>query len=276
MMLAPSRSLLDRRVLAAFELVDAATQERITAPMIFSSTQLGCVRNRSGLYVINALNPQTAQERTLASRLKIFEERPDGLATGSISFPVTITDPTGRYLPRIFKVSLPRGTSANQAISVPLFPAPIARIGQNWSGIRASLKRRVSGREIPLAGARVSLLRSNDNQLLGQGMSDSRGEVLAIAVGIPIIDFTTAPPLPSPPPSSPPPSPAPLAPLGTKKTAAKIIIETSPGQPWPTDPDIITTNGQNWVPMSGNLPTIELETGRVLSDGLAFLLKTQP
>lgn len=268
MMLAPSRSLLDRRVLAAFELVDAATQERITAPMIFSSTQLGCVRNRSGLYVINALNPQTTQERTLASRLKIFEERPDGLATGSISFPVTITDPTGRYLPRIFKVALPRGTSANQAISVPLFPAPIARIGQNWSGIRASLKRRVSGREVPLAGARVSLLRSNDNQLLGQGMADSRGEVLAIAVGIPIIDFTTAPP--------PVPPAGPIAPLGTKKTAAKILIETSPGQPWPTDPDTITTNGQNWVPISGNLPTIELETGRVLSDGLAFLLKTQP
>lgn len=273
-MLAASRSLLDRRVLAALELVDAATGERITAPMALASPSLGFVRNRSGLFVINAMTPRTAQERQLAAHLAAFDEAPAGLATGAMGFPVTVTDPAARYVPRIVSIALPRGAAAGEPVKVAMFAGPAAPVGQNWSGVRASLKRRSSGQEVPLAGARLSLLRANDDQLLGSGIADARGEVLALAVGIPIIDFTTTPP-PSPPPGGGG-APPPPAPVGTKKVAAKLIIETAPGQPWPTDPESITASGQQWVPVSGNLPTLELETGRIRADGLDLLLKRKP
>ncbi len=278
-MLAPSRSLLDRRVLAALELVDAATGERITAPLTLSSPSLGFVRNRSGLFVVNAMVARTPQERQLAAHLAAFDDAPDGLAAGALSFPVTITDPAGRYVPRIAAIALPRGNAAGEAIRVAMFAGPAAPIGQNWSGVRASLKRRSAGKEVALAGARLSLLRASDDQLLGSGIADARGEVLALAVGIPIIDFTTSPPPPPPPPGGggggggPPPPPAPV---GTKKVATRLLIETAPGQPWPTDPESITASGQQWVPVSGNLPTLELETGRILADGLGLLLKRKP
>lgn len=277
-MLAPSRSLIDRRVLGALELLDAATGERITAPMQITSPSLRFVRNRSGFHVVNGLVPRTAQQEQLAQHLDAFDAAPGGLADGDVSFPVEIADPTGRYLPRMHTIDLPRGAQAATPIPVEMFLSPAGAVGQNWSGIRATLKQQVPGGEIPLAGARVSLIRDSDDQLLGSGISDARGEVLALAVGIPIIDFTVAPP-PSPTPApvptpSPAPTPAP-APVGTKKVATRLLIETAPGLPWPTDPDAITATGQIWVPVAGNLPTLELETGRILADGLSFLLEPE-
>ena len=165
-------------------------------------------------------------------------------------------------------MNLPRGAAAASALSVNMYPSPSAPIGQNWSGVRASLKTAAPGGELPLAGARLSLLRASDDEVLGSGISDARGEVLAVAVGIPVIDFTTN--------AGPSPTPAPQpAPVGTKKVPVKLIIETAPGRPWPTDPDAITSNGQSWVPVSGALPTLELETGHIVSDGLDLLLKPQ-
>ncbi|WP_284124248.1 hypothetical protein [Parerythrobacter aestuarii] len=277
-MLAPSRSLIDRRVLGALELLDAATGERITAPMLLSSPSLRFVRNRSGLHVVNGLVPRTLQEQQLSNHLDAFDAAPGGLADGAIDFPIQIADPTGRYLPRTHTIGLPRGAQAGNPIPVEMFLSPAGPVGQNWSGIRATLRQQVPGGEIPLAGARVGLVRDSDDQLLGSGISDARGEVLALAVGIPIIDFTVGPtpsPTPAPVPTpAPTPAPAP-APVGTKKVATRLQIETAPGLPWPTDPDAITASGQTWVPVAGDLPTLELETGRILADGLSFLLEPE-
>jgi len=275
-MLAPklsqSRSLIDRRVLGALELVDAATSERITAPMKLSSESLRFVRNRSGLHVVNGLTPRTEDERTLAEHLDAFEEAPGGLADGALSFDITIENPAGLYVPRTYEIDLPRGDEAGTALKVEMFASPAAPIGQNWSGIRATLSKESPDGDVPLAGARLTLLRDSDDALLGRGISDHRGEVLGIAVGIPIIDFTTTPPSPVGGGGGGGPAPAPV---GTKKVAARIVIETGPGQPWPPDPDAITASGQTWVPVTGDLPKPELETGRILSDGLSFLLKPQ-
>lgn len=267
-MLARSRSILDRRLLAGIELVDAATAERITAPMKISSSELGLVQNRSGFYAINAIHPKTAPQRQLAEHLDAFDAPPSGLVEGSVPFSLEIEDPKGRYLPRKKAVNLPRGDAASLPQVVEMFPSPSAPIGQNWSGVRASLKVEAPGGELPLAGARLNLLRASDNQILGSGISDTRGEVLAVAVGIPIIDFTTV----SAPSSTPAPQPAPV---GTKKVPTKLVIETAPDRPWPTDPDVFESNGQSWVPVSGALPTLELETGHIVSDGLSLLLKPQ-
>lgn len=263
-----SLSRLDRRVLGALELRRAATGERITTPMEIASASLGFVRNRSGLHVINALNPRKPDEILLAAHLKAFEKAPDVPPTHDVEFDIVITDPIGRYLPRMVTITLPRGAQTGEPITVDMALSSTAPVGQNWSGIRASLLRATTGGDVPLAGARVTLLRDSDDTELGSGIADERGEVLALAVGIPIIDFDTAP---SP---SPSPTPAP-APVQTKKVRARFTIETAPGLPWPTNPDAITESGQSWVPVSGDLPTLELETGRVLTDGLRFQLKEQ-
>lgn len=262
-MLSASRSVLDRRVLGALELVDSATGERITTPMKFGPPSLGLVRNRSGLHVINRLSPATPQQEQLAAHLNAFDAAPGGLADGAVSFDLTITDPTGRYIPRILTVALPRGADTATPITVPMAPASSAPVGQNWSGIRATLRQQLPGGDAPLAGARVTLKRDSDSAVLGTGYSDKRGEVLALAVGIPVIDFT-ADPGPDP------------AIVGTKKVTTRIEIETGPGQAWPPNPEAITSSGQAWEPVAGTLPKPELETGRIVSAGLSFLLQPQP
>ena len=279
MKLARSRSLLDRRVLGAFELYDAATEERITAPMHLVSERLNFVRNRSGLQVIDGLAPEGAEERKLAAHLDSFEKPPTTPGIGSLSFRVAVSDPSGRYVSRTCSVALPLGQQVMQPVRVAMYPAASAPLGQNWAGVRATLLRETADGEAPLAGARLSLLREDDDAVLGSGISDARGEVLAVAVGLPVIDFTTAPPVNGNGigngNGNGPGGPAP-APIGTKKVPAKLRIETGPGRPWPADPDAIETNGQEWVPVSGDLPSIELETGSIRTAGLRLLLEPKP
>lgn len=261
MKLGPSPAIVDRRVLGALELLDASTGERITAPMEIHSDVLGTVQNRSGLHVFNSLTPRTDQQRQLAEHLTVFEEAPSGLADGAVSLVVTIKDPAARYVPRRQTVAFPRGEEDDSAIAVNLFPAPAAPVGQNWSGIRARLEQQVGGEDVPLAGARIRLLRDSDDAILGEGYSDLRGEALVTAVGIPVIDFTTEN------------GDGDTDLVGTKKVISRIEFHTGAGQAWPPDPEAIEDSGQAWEPVSGTLPKPELETGKILTDDLTFLLK---
>lgn len=261
-MLAASRSLLDRRVLGALELVDAATEERLKRQFVIKSDVLGFVQNRSGLWAINHVAPQTEDLRRLQSHLRVFDTAPTNLADGAVSVDVDVFDPKGCYIPRRISVSLPRGASAGAALQIPLYPSTAAPISKNWSGIRASLEQSSGSGTTPLVGARVVLKRDGDDAILGTGFSDERGEVLVVAVGIPVIDFSVTAT-----------SSSPL--VGAKTVTSKIEIHTGPGQAWPPNPDAISSSGQAWVPVSGTLPKPELATGRIVSNGLSFVLQPQ-
>lgn len=274
MMLRPSPTILDRRVLGALELIDAATGVRLSAPMRIAGAALGCVQNRSGLHVIDRLRPRTEDEAALARHLDAFDEAPATPAADGLPFILTVTDPAGRYLPRRVTVRLPRGAALNTPVAVTMYPAPAAPVGQNWTGIRATLERRSGGKRVALAGARLRLLRDSDGEVLGTGFADARGEALVPVVGLPVIDFDPTPDEEDTGGGGGTPSPL----VGTKKVTARIEIHTAPGRPWPTDPDAVDSDGdgEEWVRSSGDLPKPKLETGHLLTEGLSLLLKPKP
>lgn len=257
---------LDRRVLAALELRDAATGERITAPMQLGSDQLGFIRNRSGLYVANSvLRAGTAQgaRAALAAHLGAFETAPQTPAPGAVACTVTVEDPRGLYVPRRVTLALPLA-QPSVPLSVEMFPAPAGRIAPNWSGIRIALSRTgPTGTPVPLDGALVSLSRVSDASVLGRGLSDARGEALVIAVGIPVIDFLTDADEDS-------------AIVGTTSIAARIAVLTGPEPRWPPDPDAASgPEGIGWQPVAGAFPDPDLATGQIRMTGLSFLVEPQ-
>jgi hypothetical protein len=261
MQINPSRSILDRRALGAIELLDAATKERITAPVQLQSDALGFVQNRSGLHVINSLRAVTNSQKLLAEHLNNFLDAPANLADSALNFNIIISDPKGRYVTRNLTVSLPQGAAVNTIIQVTLYPSASAPIGRNWSGIRGTFTQASSAGPVPLQGARVTLLRDVDSVVLGRGYTDQRGEVLAVAVGIPVIDFTA--------------DSNNNTLVGTKKVTTRIEIHTGTGQAWPPDPEAIETSGQAWVPTIGTLPKPELATGQIVTAGMSVLLQHQ-
>lgn len=269
-MTAPGPGIRDRRILAGIRFIDASTGEMVTVALTLRCDGLSFRRNRSGLHAVTGVASGTAGGAALAQHLTAFAEAPAEPAPGSVGFTVTVSDPGQAYIPRRFRLELPRGDDWRLPVEVTLHPAPAAPLGPNWSGVRASLNRRDGDATVPLAGARLTLLRNSDDKVLGRGFADRRGEVLAVAVGIPVIDFT-APSAPSEPARlTPPPA------VGTKTVAVRVEIHTGPGDPWPPDPAAIEAGGQAWEPVAGTLlPTPELRTGRLETAGLNLLLQPQ-
>lgn len=256
--------VVQRRILAGIRFVDAATGGIVRSPLTLGSPQLSFARNRSGLHAVTGLRPETDEEHDLAAHLDTFESPPEEPPAGSVAFTVTVEDPGGRYMPRRFAIALPRGEDWAEPIDVELFPAPAAALGPNWSGVRASLRREDAAGTAPLAGARLTVLRQSDDEVLGHGFSDRRGEVLVAVVGIQVIDFTAPPPDGDEPPD-----------VGARTVPTRIEIHTGPGDPWPPDPEAIEAQGQAWEPVSGTLPSPNLRTGRVETADLSLLLQPQ-
>ncbi len=252
----------ERRILAGVRFRDASTGETVMSPLEISSDRLSFTRNRSGRPGVTGIRPQGAAEEQLAAHLAAFSDAPAQPAADSLAFAAVVTDPSSLYIPRAFSIGLPRGDDWADPIEIDLYPAPAATVGPNWSGLRASLRQQD---DTPLTGARVRILRDSDGTELGQGYSDQRGEVLAIAVGIPVIDFTT----------TPPPANGGSQAVGAKTVTARIEIHTGPGESWPPDPAAIDANGQAWEPTQGALPKPELRTGRLETADLALLLQPQ-
>ena len=258
--------IIERRILAGIRFVDSATGGHVGAPLRLSAPRLAFTRNRSGLFAVTGLRPETDAERDLAAHLTAFAAPPDEPPAGSLDFEATVSDPAGRYLPRRFTFSLPRGEDWAEPVEVALFPAPGAPLAPNWSGVRASLRRETGEGTAPLAGARLTVIRDSDGRVLGRGFSDRRGEVLAIVVGIQVIDFSATPNGDGEDPPE----------VGARTVPTRIEIHTGPGDdPWPPYPEAIEAQGQAWEPVSGSLPTPELSTGRVATADLSLLLEPQ-
>lgn len=257
----------ERRILAAIRFVEAATGAQVRSPLVLTSPRLSFSRNRSGLFAVSGLRPATDAERDLAAHLDAFDVAPDAPAAGSLAFEATVSDSLGRYLPRRFAIALPRGEAWAQPIDVQLFPAPNARLAPNWSGVRASLHHQANGGTAPLTGARLSVIRTSDDQVLGRGFSDQRGEVLVVVVGVQVVDFTATPNNGG--------DEEPVE-FGSRTVATRIEIHTaSEDSSWPPDPEAIEAEGQAWEPVAGSLPAPELMTGRVETADLSLLLQPQ-
>jgi hypothetical protein len=184
---------VERRVLGAIRFVDATTKLRIGSSLSVKAAGLDFVRNRGGHYVIaNALG--------LEAHAAAFEKPPATPAVGTLPFEISVADPTGQYLPRSHAIRLPRDPDPQRAgesdslfqfVEVELFPSAIARTGPGWAVIRATVL--ASGTKEPLGGSLIRVTRKNgtaaDDNPLGRGLTDKRGEALVAVPGIPVTTF---------------------------------------------------------------------------------------
>jgi hypothetical protein len=169
--------LSDTRVLGALRFTDAVTSLPIDAPLTVIAPGIRWIRNRRAQWVIASAPGLAAHEPAFAAP----PAQPD-LGTVQLSF--AVSDPSGRWLPRLGSVALPRDPDATHAgqptslfviADVPLYPAPAAPTQRGWAVVRATT----------LANALVRVVRDSDGVRIGAGMSDTRGEALIAIEGIP-------------------------------------------------------------------------------------------
>ncbi len=174
---------VESRITGAIRFVDAVTATPIDEPFQLNSADASFVRNRSGLYVIRTVKGFADYEASF--------ETPPAVAASELN--VTISDPGGRYLPRIAHLVLPRdpdpkssasAASLFQAIDVEMFSAPAAAVAVNWAVLRISLASADGHR---LGGALVRVLRNGS--VLARSLTDWRGEALLPVAGVPVTTF---------------------------------------------------------------------------------------
>jgi len=199
---------VDRRILGAFQCVDAITGSALIDAIPVTMQQSTVISqpwvvkaNRSGVYVIFD-GPNFS---------KVTQEfSPTDWPTGDeiVKFEITLTDPSGRYLPRRAKVRAPQdlpaippalsGSSTNPAAlaalrdvntvfdpqPVKLYPAPSAPIGPNWAVIHASVVQAGTTPPKSLPWAALQITRDSDNQVLASGQAYKNGEALLAVRGL--------------------------------------------------------------------------------------------
>jgi hypothetical protein len=213
------------RALGAIELADGVTNRALHRPVTCTAPGARLERNRADLYVITAAPGLTGHTRA-------FEAPPETPAPGAAPITVRIEDPLGEFLPRLARIPLPR--SSNPVADQPnllmpervaMLPAPRRRTAANWSSVRLSLAR---SNGTPLHGALIELRTTDaDARLLGRGLSDERGEAIVAIAGLPLVRAAEAG--------------EPADDITTPTTPARIGLVVDPAQPWPVDPDRLST-----------------------------------
>ena len=185
---APELHELERfewRVLAALRPVDATTGATIDTSLRITGDGARIVRNRSGFHVVH-------EWTRLAAHATQFLQPPASPAPGSETLQLRIDDPSGRYLPRLATLGLPRNPdrdapdSVFAALDIPLYPAPSAALGTNWCALRVSVSAQPSGDV--LGGALLRVIAGG--QVLARGLSDWRGEALVAVAGVPVTTWS--------------------------------------------------------------------------------------
>lgn len=183
------REWRDRRVIAGLRFVDSTTGGSILQPLRLQAARSEFVRNRIGLYVLLSTPGFEDYINTfdLAGAAESEAVGPDVTVLG-----ISIQDPSGRYLPRQFSLSLPRDSASNsdsaddeaslfQPVQIALYPAAIAPTNPNWAVLRATVLNSANQR-LPWA-----LIRTTVNAETTLTQSDWRGEALIAIPGIPIV-----------------------------------------------------------------------------------------
>jgi hypothetical protein len=199
---------VDKRVLGAFQLVDAATrlpilgsatvqvlgatlvdaQGETAVPVQENSVRLQ--RSRSGFHVIMRAPFFDAYSESFEN-----PQVPTETKNGLLRLRFGITPGGSYYLPQQFQFGLPRSVDpaeANnvfQAVPVTLFRAPSAPTHGGWAVLRVRVTQ--AGTGSPLPGVLIRVFRSprgTDDQPIGSGMTDwrdrARGEGLVPVTGI--------------------------------------------------------------------------------------------
>lgn len=186
---APELHELERvewRVLAALRPIDATTGATIETPLLIRGEGARIVRNRSGLHVVH-------EWTRLAAHGAHFLQPPPGPAPGSQTLQLRIDDPSGRYLPRLAALALPRNPDGDgpdslfDAVDIALYPAPSARLGTNWCALRVSVSTLPAGTHA-LGGALLRVVAGG--RVLARGLSDWRGEALVAVAGVPVTTWS--------------------------------------------------------------------------------------
>lgn len=249
--------LQDRRLIAALQCVDAVVGEPILASLQFQGSGVRVIRNRLGFYLLTA---------ALGFEDYIRQFDLAGLASPlATDVDLQINDPGGQYLPRRFRLTVPRSLSAEAETSafrpavISLFPSPaFARPQPGWAVFRASIAD-AEGNPLPWALIRVS--RQADPVIDAIAQADDRGEALIAVAGIPMTlvsgdsDPEDAEALPN------------LLPDVVTATAT-VIFDPAPIAAIP-DPDDLLARRET-LP-SGSLP-LSIAAGRSQSTTLAFNL----
>lgn len=145
------------------------------------------VRNRSGLYVIR-------EWAALAAHGASFAQPPAAPAPGARTLELAVDDPSGRWLPRLVRVALPRDPDPAAAaedslfspVALPLYPSPAAELGTNWCALRLSVSDAADG--AALGGALLRVVAGG--AVLARGLSDWRGEALVPVAGVPVTTWS--------------------------------------------------------------------------------------
>ncbi len=261
--------LIDRRVLGALRIVDHPTAALIRRPLRVTADNVKFIRNLSAYYVVSAAPG-------LVAHITEFEAPPSEPEAGSVSITVRIEDRHQTYLPRLTTIELPRDpdpASSDQAdslfqpVDVVMYRTPNAYTNVNWSVIRGSVFHLDDqDNRIPLRGALLRVVRTDDDTVLARGLSDQRGEILITVAGIPITNFSNG---------EEDDDSAPSGPVITSETPVRLEVIVDSELPWPVNPDVLEANIATML-RNGDQPTLlSLKTGQTetvaieidLSDG---------
>lgn len=206
----------ERRILGAFRMVSATTGTSVDSDFAVDAGPLNVLRNRSGVFVVRdgpgmhdltlrsdieigiaVLKPFNLSGKSPAPAAADSAPAPGMPATTAPTqqeFALTISDRRSSYLPRRFKLKLPRKNvtasdpdSIFNAVKVQLYPAAAAQVAQSWAVVRVSVVKAGDPARTGLPWSLVQVKKKSDNTVLSTGMSDERGEALVSVVGLPAL-----------------------------------------------------------------------------------------
>ena len=229
---------VERRVLCAVRFVDVTTGLPVDVPLeVRTGDDVALRRTLRGYHVTGGAPIRATPRgyyvlrtvRGLEPHEDAFAAPPDTPAVDTVPITLTVVDGrVQRYLPRRRTVRLPRATDRDSAgslfrpVEVRLFPSPAARTSAGWAVVRASLVDDATS--VPIAGALVVVRRESDNELLGRGLSDDRGEALVAVAGIPVTTWGDG-----------------AGPVLATHVDVRIEVMVDPGASQPPDPDDLET-----------------------------------
>ena len=177
--------VLERRILGAFRMVSAVTATSIESDFAVDAGALDVWRNRSGIYVVRDAPGMHA--------LTLQSEPDMASIPAQQQFELKVSDRSQRYLPRRFKLTLPRKIappsdpeSVMKAVPVALYPGGAAPVALTWAMLRVSVVKSGAAQRVGLPWSIVQVKQKSDGNVLKTGMSDARGEALIAVVGLPV------------------------------------------------------------------------------------------
>lgn len=180
--------LLDRRVLGAIRLLNAATGLPLPDAIKINNPGSKFLRNPRGYYVIQGI----LGNASLEAHTKDFLTPPNTPEIVSVSLSLQIMPLNKQYLPRRYTLKLPRDpnpvniqqeNSLFKPVDVRLFLATNAPTAINWAVLRATVKEKDTNQRLPWA--LILVLRNGVSAPIARSLADWRGEALIAVPGVP-------------------------------------------------------------------------------------------